>query len=364
MVRKILLTLVVLLVVAGAAFYWYNRPLPILTVTTWAGDYARAQASALMRPYGAQKRIDVRIALWDGDLKDVAAAVASHTYKGDVIDFELPKAVEACERGLLEKIDATTLPAGADGAPPARDFVPGAIGPCWVGSIVYSELILMVPDPGWGSVPEHAGDFFDTARYPGVRALGSNSPKFTLELALLADGVAPASLYPMLASEAGLARAFAKLDTLKGHLLWLDTPSGAIDALHAKRAAFALGNNGDYFASARKGFTPGVIWDRQLYEMDVFGIPAGDPKKDMAMDFIRFATGSAPLAKVSEWVPYGPARRSSVALVGTNPDLHIAMAPWLPTAHFDSAFAVDDAWWRVHGADIAARWRAWLNTAH
>ena len=79
------------------------------------------------------------------------------------------------------------------------------------------------------------------------------------------------------------------------------------------------------------------------------------------MDFIRYATGPAPLAGVAGWVPYGPARRSAMALVGKNPDLGIAMTPWLPTAHFDSAFAVDDAWWQAHGPALAPRWQAWLN---
>src|ERR1700761_3320295 len=97
--RRILLALlciiVILLLAAAAAFWWFTRPLPILTVTTWPGQYGRAQAAALMRPYAADNHVDVLIAQWDGDLGDVANAVASHTYKGDVIDFELPKAIEA-----------------------------------------------------------------------------------------------------------------------------------------------------------------------------------------------------------------------------------------------------------------------------
>jgi putative spermidine/putrescine transport system substrate-binding protein len=361
MVRKILLFALVLLLAAGAALYWFTRPLPILTVTTWSGVYGRAQASALMRPYAAEKHVDVRIAQWDGDLKDVAAAVASHTYKGDVIDFELPKAVEACQRGLLEKIDAASLPPGEGGVPAAQDFVAGAIGPCWVGSIVYSQVIAFHPGAGWFTAPDRAADFFDLAHYPGMRAISRQSPKFVLELALLADGVAPDQVYATLSSEDGLAQAFAKLDSLKSHLVWLDSPADGIDALRTGRAVFALVNNNDVFQAAQKGFLPGIIWDRQLYELDVFGIPAGDPKKAMAMDFIRTATGSAPLAGVAGWVPYGPARRSAMALVGNNPDLHIAMKNWLPTAHFDSAFAVDDSWWRAHEALLLPRWQAWLN---
>lgn len=355
MVRKILLVLLGVLAVAAVFFYWYTRPLPILTVTTWPGAYGRAQASALMRPYAAAKRVDVRLAQWDGDLKDVASAVASHTYRGDVIDFELPKAVEACRRGLLEKLDLSRLPPGKDGTPAAKDFVAGALGPCWVGSVVYSQAIVYAPDK-FAAAPKTLADFFDTGRFPGPRGLNGGSAKFNLELALLADGVAPGQVYATLATPAGLDRALRKLESL-GRIAWWRNPDDAIAMVKDGRAVMASALNGEHgIYDAR---WPDVIWDRQLYELDVFGIPAGDPKKQRAEDFIAFATGSAPLARVSAWVPYGPARRSAWPLVGNNPELHIAMKPWLPTSHFATAFAVDDGWWRLHGAAIDARWRAW-----
>ncbi len=48
-----------------------------------------------------------------------------------------------------------------------------------------------------------------------------------------------------------------------------------------------------------------------------------------------------------------------------NPELGIDMTPYLPTtpAHFATAFAVDDEWWQLHGADIAPRWQVWLAAA-
>src|ERR1700761_5865635 len=126
MLRKALPLLVAIVVAGLALFHWTTRPLPILTVTSWAGAYGRAQAVAQMRPYAAAHHVDVHLAQWDGDLAGL---------KGDVVDFELPGAVDACRRGLLEKIDASDLPPGVDGTSAAKDFVPGAFGPCWIGSI-------------------------------------------------------------------------------------------------------------------------------------------------------------------------------------------------------------------------------------
>ena len=194
--RRFLYPMAFLLIALIGVLYFQTRPAPILTVMSWPGAYGRAQASAQMRPYGAEKNVDVRPALWDGDLADVSAMVKSGQFKADVIDFELPKAAEACKQNLLERIDPAILPPGADGTPAARDFVPGAIGPCWVGSMVYSQV--MVFSPKLKRVPASLADFFDTRKFPGKRALSRANAKFNLELALLADGVAPGEVYKTL----------------------------------------------------------------------------------------------------------------------------------------------------------------------
>ncbi|HWY61153.1 MAG TPA: extracellular solute-binding protein [Rhizomicrobium sp.] len=349
MARKFL-TIAVLFLLAGlAALYWYMRPLPILTVTSWAGAYGRAQAAAQMRPFASANRVDVHIAQWEGELSDL---------KGDVIDFELPKAVEACHRGLLEKIDAASLPDGDGGTPAARDFVPGAIGACWVGNNVYSQII--ISGKFAGAAPATLADFFDRAKFPGKRALKRGSGKYNLEMALLADGIAPKDVYATLSTDLGLARALHKLDSLSPDLIWYDKDNESLALIQEGGAMFATALNIQLFDAAQHGAKPNVIWDRQLYEFDAFGIPAGDPKKNLAMDYIRFATGAKALAGVADWQPFGPARRSGLALVSENPETHVAMRDFMPTAHFDTAFAVDDEWWRDNSARVDRAWRNWL----
>src|SRR5690348_16868917 len=120
MSRRLLLIVAIplLLILAGAgAFWWYSRPLPRLTVTTWPGVYGRAQAIAMLHPFGEENGINVRIAEYDGGLDHLREEVTAHSYDWDVIDFELDDATAACHAGLLEHIDAASLPAGADGTP-------------------------------------------------------------------------------------------------------------------------------------------------------------------------------------------------------------------------------------------------------
>src|SRR5450755_507338 len=116
-----------IIVVLAGVLYWLTRPLPVLTVATWSGPYGRAQANALFRTFGDARRIDVHIALYDGGLRELHRTLASGQYEWDVMDFELPDAIEACRRGWLEPIDADSLPAGADGTPAAKDFVRNAL---------------------------------------------------------------------------------------------------------------------------------------------------------------------------------------------------------------------------------------------
>ena len=346
--HRLLFPLAFLLVALVGLLYFQTRPAPILTVMTWPGAYGRAQAAAQMRPYGADRGVDVRTALWEGNIAELSAMVEKRQFKADVIDMELPVAVQACRQNLLEKIDPAILPAGADGVAAARDFVPGAIGPCWVGAMVYAQV--MVHGPDLKRAPATLADFFDTKKFPGKRALSRAAPKFNLEMALLADGVAPGDVYKTLQTSAGLDRAFAKLAALKP--IWAHDSLGALGWLKNGQAVMATALNGDVVQM--KDYAPVVIRDHQLYEMDVLGVPAGNPNKKRALDYIAFATGSAPLAGVANWVPYGPARRSALALVGSNPETGIAMRPLLPTApeNFKNAFAIDDGWWLAYGEAI------------
>jgi putative spermidine/putrescine transport system substrate-binding protein len=355
--RRSLVLMAFLLIALIGLLYFQTRPAPILTVMTWPGAYGRAQASAQMHPYGAEKNVDVRPALWDGDLADVTAMVDARKFKADVIDFELPKAVQACKDGLLEKIDPAILPPGADGTPAARDFVPGAIGPCWVGGSVYSQV--MVFKPGLKHSPATLADFFNTRAFPGRRALSRVSAKFNLEMALLADGVAPGDVYKTLDTPAGLDRAFARLTALNP--IWAHDSASAMSWIRNGQAVMAIALNGD--VNSQTDFTPGTIWDHQLYELDVLAIPVGDPNKKQALDYIAYATGSAPLAGVASWVGYGPARRSSLRLVKNNPETSADMRPLLTTApqNFRGAFAIDDGWWLAHGDAIASRWREFVS---
>jgi len=352
---------VMLAFLAGTAggVYWYLTPPAGLTVATWGDAYGRAQAIALFHPFTDKTGVDVRVKNYGG-LKDIEARARSGGPEWDVVDLELDEAAKACREGLLERLDSIELPPGVDGSRAFRDFVPGALGPCWVGSVVYSQVVAYDSQRYEDRPPRTLRDFFDLERFPGPRGLRGNGPRYNLEMALLADGINFWQVYSVLATEGGLQRAFAKLDTIKPVIVWWNSTDEPMKLLASGGVTMTTVLNARVFDIAAQPRYP-TIWDGQLYQLDVFGIPKDAARKARAIDFIRFATSPAPLAEEADLLPYGPARHSALRLVGRNPETNEDMRAHLPTApeNFNNALAVDPDWWARHGAEIEARWAEW-----
>ena len=155
------------LIVLVGAYFWLSRTLPVLTVATWSGAYGRAQANAMFRTYGDAKSYDVRIALYDGGLTELQQMVGNKRYDWDVMDFELPDAIAGLPPRPARAYRCRVAAAGADGTPAAQDFVKNAVGPCWVGSVVYAQVMAYSPRRFGEARPQTIADFFDLARFPG-----------------------------------------------------------------------------------------------------------------------------------------------------------------------------------------------------
>nr|ACN58943.1 spermidine/putrescine-binding periplasmic protein [uncultured bacterium BLR7] len=357
--RWLSLTLAGTALIAGIV-YWKSLPPASITVASWGDAYGRAQTMALFHPYTDKSGVDVAVKTYGGGIKEIADQVKTGQIEWDVVDLELEDAAAACREGLLERLEGIELPPGIDGKKAFVDFVPGALGPCWVGSVVYSQVVAFDRQKFPDGAPRRLADFFDLARFPGPRGLRDSGPKINLELALIADGVPPWRVYGTLATQNGANRAFAKLDTIKPAIVWWSKTSEPPDLLTQGKAAMTTTLNARVFSITTEPRI-GTIWDGQLYQLDVFGLPKGTANKRRALDFIRFATGSQPLAEEARLLPYGPARRSSLKQVGRNPDTNEEMLSHLPTApkNFANALAIDHNWWALHGEALQARWAEW-----
>jgi len=332
-----------------------------LTVVSWGGAYTKSQVEAYHKPFIEKTGVKINSEDYNGGIAEIKAQVEAGNVTWDIVDVELSDAIRACDEGLLEEIDITTLPAGADGTPAADDFLPGTVYDCAVANIVWST-IFAYDTTKISDGPTTMADFFDTGKYPGKRGL-RKGPKVNLEFALIADGVPAAEVYDVLATPEGVDRAFAKLDTIKGDVVWWEAGAQPPQLLADGEVAMTTAYNGRIFnavAGEDKPFE--IVWDGQVYDLDLWVIPKGAKNKDNAFDFLKFSTATEQLAAQASYISYGPSRKSSAPLVGKYHNKDIDMGPQMPTAPNNLANAVQSnfEFWADNSDQLTERFNAWL----
>lgn len=328
-----------------------------LTVVTYGGSVAAAQQQAAIKPYAEKTGTKIRTEDYSGGIAQLKAQVDSKKVSWDVVDMEMPDAVRACNAGLLERINpAKDLAPAPDGGAAADDFLKGALNDCAVGAYIWTTAVAYNTNAFKGQAPTTLADFFDLKKYPGKRGL-RKAPQANLEWALMADGVPREKVYATLETEEGVARALAKLDTIKSQVIWWEAGAQPPQLLADGQVSMTSAWNGRIWAAQAKEKQPfKIIWDGQMYDIDVWAVPAGAPNKAKAMDFVRFATSSPVMAKQSQYIAYGPTRRSAQSLVQAD------MKPHMPTdpQNFASALQVNSEWWGDHADELNERFNAWL----
>lgn len=332
-----------------------------LNVATWGGAYGQSQEIALFEPFAKETGTAIATEIYDGSLTKLKGMIANSDTPIDVVDVSAGTLGRLCGDGVLEKIEISSLGAPPGGLSIEDDFLAGGLSPCGVASVAWSTAIAFDRQAFRKGEPTAISALVDTARFPGKRALPKTA-RYTLELALLADGVPPESVYTELGTEAGADRAFAALDKIKDDILFWDKAEQPITWLLEQKAVMVAGYSGRIFRAAvgDKGRI-GVLWDGQVYDVDAWAIPKASKNKKEAMRFISFATSPARLAEQAQLTAYGPMRKSAVELVGKHPIINVEMQGFLPTApeNFKRALKFDEAWWDAHGQALTARFATW-----
>ena len=331
-----------------------------LSVATWGGAYGRSQEVALFEPFAKKTGTAIAIEIYDGNAAKLKAMIDGSGTPVDLVDVSASTLDTLCKDGLLESVEVSALDAGPDGASAGEDFLNGAVSECGVASVAWSTAVAFDRKAFAKGAPTQISALLDTDRFPGKRAL-PNNPRYTLELALLADGVPPGSIYSELATPEGADRAFAALAKIKDHVLLWDKAEQPITWLLEDMAAMAAGYSGRIFRAAVGDRNIGVLWDGQIYDIDAWAVPKASDNKKEAMRFIRFATAPAQLAAQARLIAYGPMRKSALSMVGKHPIINVEMREFLPTApeNFQNALKFDDGWWSENGAALDQRFAAW-----
>lgn len=325
-----------------------------LTAVSFGGAYGDTQQKYMVDPFIKETGHEVLFENYSGGIAELKAQVESGNVLWDVMDIELIDLERACSEGLLETFPMETLPAGDDGTPAEKDFSKAALAnECGVGSIVWTVLFAYSNDTIEGGKPTTIADLFDTKKFPGKRALRKR-PQVNMEWALIADGVAKEDVYEMLETEEGQQRALDKLATIKDDIIWYDSWSQAPQLLNDGGAVMVQVANGRIFDAIRSEGKPfEMVWDGHLYDLDVWAVVKGSKHKELAQEFIRFATGSKPLSSMP-LVAYGPTRQSAYQYVDKE------VIPMLPSSHLEEGLKASSAFWADYGESLGEKFNEWL----
>ena len=363
--RRILSSMVIAAAVALAG----SANAQNLNVVSWGGAYTASQQKAYHEPY-MKANPGVKIVNHDlgaGALAKLRAEVESGKVTLDLIDMTAADAIVACDEGLVEQVDADKwLAAAPDGTPASQDFFAGtlAVGGtnCFIPQIVYSTTFGYRTDVFKGAQPASLADVFDLKKFPGKRAL-EKRPNNNMEWALIADGVPAKDVYKMLSTDEGLARAFAKLDTIKSQVVWWTKGAQPPQLLADGEVAIASAYNGRLFSAIIEKKQPiAMLWDWQNFDLDGWVVPKGTKNLAAVKKYLRFATDTQRLADQAKYISYGPARHSSAGLVGKHAELGVDMKPHMPTdpANSKTVLLSNYVWWADHQTELTDKFNAWL----
>ncbi|HMH19268.1 MAG TPA: ABC transporter substrate-binding protein [Burkholderiales bacterium] len=313
-------------------------------------SFGRADQAALTQAYYRSFRkstdIEVKSASYDGQTTELEQMVKTGKTVWDVMQVESRTLQLGCQAGLFEKLDYSKI---GD----KNDFIPGAISDCGVGIFAWSMALAYDADKV-KVAPGSWADFWDVKKYPGKRGL-RRSARYTLEIALLSDGVAPRDVYKLLATRQGVDRAFARLDRIKSDILWWEAAAQPAAFLTAGNlvmtSAYTLWI--DREQQRKKNFR--IAWDGSLYDVDSWAIPKGTPKVSSAYRFIAFASQPEYQKLLSENVAYGPTNRKALPLLGAE------LIGKMPSAEANlrRALKIDTAFWIRHGEALEKRFNSW-----
>jgi len=311
-----------------------------LVVVSWGGNYRKGVEAALTRPF--EREFGVAVTLIDTpDLAKVKAQVMTGNVEWDVFDAVGPMAMTGSKNGYWEPLD------------PARFDQPDLIAPMtgeavpfygFTGGIFWDEQ----RHPA-GRHPETFAEYFDVEQFPGQRTLRNRASE-TLEIALLADGVAPDQMYPL-----DVERAFRALERIKPHIgKWVDQTPQTISLVETGQVDFSYTYATRAKASRESGKPTGFSFKQNLIGLEYLVVLKNAPNKQHAMNYLQFAMRPDRQAALMELHGNTPASKKALTLMSDE------AKKWLSDPSNPQNLISNDAWWADHYDELTLRFKEWV----
>jgi len=312
-----------------------------LTVTSWGGDYNKSVREVFADPFTKETGIAVTL-VDNGDMAKVKAQVLTKSVQWDVIDAPAAFATSGARDALWEDLDMSIIKPGDVVQAGAPNYMPIYL---YSGGLLWDSK--RHPD---GKHPVDFAGMYDVKKYPGRRVMRALASE-TLEVALVADGVAPKDLYPL-----DVDRAFRALDRIKPHVTkWTSTTPEQVTAVVQNEGDFSYSYFNRVKAAQKAGASLDFSFEQTVNSLDYFAVPKGSQNKEAAMRFINFCL--RPDRQV-EWAIRGYYLPNTVAAME-----QVKASPakaFLPDLANGKNVIVNAEWWSANYTAAQKRYAEWM----
>ncbi|TBV09031.1 ABC transporter substrate-binding protein [Phytopseudomonas dryadis] len=319
-----------------------------ITFVSQGGAYQEAQSKAILEPAAKKLGLTLKQDSSPKAYPIIKTQVESGKVSWDVVDLPTGDCIRGQQEGLFEKLDPALIPNAAKLPDNLKDDYS-------VGYISYSTVLAYRTDAfEEDAAPRTWADFWDTQKFPGQRSL-RNLPRPTLEIALMADGVAPDQLYPL-----DVDRAFRKLEAIKPDIAtWWTSGGQSAQLISDGEVDMIQAWNGRITAVQADGAPVAFDYDQGVLETNSLCVLKGSRHKEAAMKFVNEAIDATLQAALPMIIDYGPLNPEAFE-TGTIPAERAAKLPSAPE-NLSRQAVLSAQWWASQaGIEAEERWLSFL----
>ncbi len=316
----------------------------VVVFAGWGGNWQKAERTFYFDSFEKATGIKV-IDVPDVNLTKIKTMVDAKNVEWDVVQalgMWLPLKTASGE--LWETLDYSAIK--ADGVP--KDL----LDPHGAGIATFAQILAYNTNsyPA-GKQPTSWADFWDLKKFPGKRGT-LNQPRYSLEMALMAEGVPMDKLYPL-----DVDGSLKKWDAIKNDTLFWEQWPQAPSLLASGELSMTLSSQARILGllQTEKNAPVALVWKGGIMTTDFLAIPKGSKHKANALKLISWMLDAQRQAAYATDTAVGPSNIKALDLVDAK------TKELLPSYHYQKGelVPVDSTWWASNLDNVTTRWNQW-----
>ena len=305
------------------------------------GEVDRAKRKAIYEPFTRDTGIEV-VSVPGLDFAKMRAQIQSGDIEWDVVDMLDGWVPIASRLGMLERIDESIV--NRTGCMPVarKEYATGAS--VFSAGIAYTTNRMPKTPKNWT-------EFWNVASFPGRRGL-RNRIADTLELALMADGVAAKDIYPC-----DIERGFKALDRIKPAVNhWIGQAAQTVSLIQTNETDFSYTYTTRVMTMQAAGVPMDYSFQQNIMGLGWTGVMKGTPRKDAAMRLVSYVAKPELQVQLTNLTGDAPVYPDMIAKVDP------AIRKWLPKIDDPNNLFINADWWDGRLDELTLRFNEWLLT--